>query len=104
MGRTACTEPQCLYKSAVYLYLCLLLSIDHLFLTCSESNNLEVTYMRRSKKHGTQQKIILLIRTYKTQFHTSQVTVNKINICLVFMGRDCQGQGCFRESTTVRFL
>jgi len=30
MDRTACTEPQCLYKGALYLYLYLYLYRDHM--------------------------------------------------------------------------
>jgi hypothetical protein len=52
------------------------------FFTCSKCNKLEVTHMHRSKKYGMQQKITLLIRTHKTQFHTSPMTVNKISVWL----------------------
>ena len=39
MGRTACTESQCLYKDALYLYLYLTYSIWTCFIHCSPTQS-----------------------------------------------------------------
>ena len=40
MGRTACKEPQCLYKGALYLYLYLFLSFQKIeFLSLMKANH-----------------------------------------------------------------
>jgi hypothetical protein len=40
MGRTACTEPQCLYKGALYLYLNLNILLLYSIVILSEKYNL----------------------------------------------------------------
>ena len=37
MGRTACTEPQCLYKGVLYLYLHVSVAAATIIRICSES-------------------------------------------------------------------
>jgi len=43
MGRTACTEPQCLYKGAFYLYLYVSLKITHVTTTWSLADLMQDT-------------------------------------------------------------
>ena len=46
MGRTACTEPQCLYKGALYLYLTLIYCISYVTVVTRTRLNINVeTYV-----------------------------------------------------------
>ena len=43
MGRTACTEPQCLYKGALYLYIASLVTSLQLIIILIKQIHLSVT-------------------------------------------------------------
>ena len=58
MGRTACTEPQCLYKGDLYLYL---YKIDLKLWTLCDTNNVYVLKITQNMKIKTYEYRIIIL-------------------------------------------